>query len=171
MDSLTAEIRRRCLYYLSGVCGRKSLLPKSLPDPLHYGPTEEVQYYGEIATVAKGKYKGRVVAAKIWSGLEGDLDQTRRVGAAQLVVFQRADYVRQRFYEGVVVWKALRHPNILPLIGIATTQNQFTTVSEWMNNGNINEFTKAHPDANRLELVCFPLFSHLFSELVLKQLL
>ena len=87
LDSLSAEIRRRCLCYLSGICGRKSLLPKSLPDPLHYDLTEEVQYRGEIATVAKGRYNGRVVAAKIWSGSESDLDQTRRVGAAQLVVF------------------------------------------------------------------------------------
>ena len=26
-------------------------------------------------------------------------------------------------------------------------------VSDWMVNGNINDFVKAHPDANRLELV------------------
>jgi len=33
------------------------------------------------------------------------------------------------------------------------SENRFTTVSEWMEN--INEFVKAHPDVNRLELVCF----------------
>ena len=27
-------------------------------------------------------------------------------------------------------------------------------VSQWMENGNINEFVKANPDADRLELVC-----------------
>jgi len=26
-------------------------------------------------------------------------------------------------------------------------------ISDWMVNGNINEFVRAHPDANRLELV------------------
>ena len=30
---------------------------------------------------------------------------------------------------------------------------QFAMVSEWMVNGNINDFVKAHPDANRIELV------------------
>jgi hypothetical protein len=30
---------------------------------------------------------------------------------------------------------------------------QFAMVSEWMENGNINEFTKARKDANRFELV------------------
>ena len=31
--------------------------------------------------------------------------------------------------------------------------NQFAMVSEWMSNGNINEFVTAHWDANRFELV------------------
>ena len=96
LDSLPAEIRRRCLRYLSSICGHQSLLPKSLPNPLRYDLTETVPYGGEIATVAKGRYNGHVVAAKILRGRDGDLDQTRRVGAAQLVVFQRADYVRHR---------------------------------------------------------------------------
>ena len=29
----------------------------------------------------------------------------------------------------------------------------FAMASEWMRNGNINEFIKAHPGANRFELV------------------
>ena len=35
--------------------------------------------------------------------------------------------------------------------------NQFAMVSEWMINGNINQFVKAHRDANRFKLVrsCF----------------
>ena len=32
---------------------------------------------------------------------------------------------------------------------------QFAMVSDWMANGNINEFVKANSDANRLELVGF----------------
>ena len=33
------------------------------------------------------------------------------------------------------------------------SEDQFAMVSDWMVNGNINDFVKAHPDANRLELV------------------
>jgi len=51
------------------------------------------------------------------------------------------------------VWKTLRHPNVLPLIGVTMTETQFATVSDWMVNGNINSFVKAHPNADRLELV------------------
>ena len=32
---------------------------------------------------------------------------------------------------------------------------QFVMVSEWMENGNINEFVKTHKDVNRFELVSF----------------
>ena len=35
------------------------------------------------------------------------------------------------------------------------TGNQFAMASEWMTNGNIVEFLKANPGANRFELVGF----------------
>ena len=57
-----------------------------------------------------------------------------------------------------MTWKALRHQNVLPLLGVTMCDNQFTMVSEWMTNGNINEFVEARRDANRFELV--GLFSH-----------
>ena len=37
------------------------------------------------------------------------------------------------------------------------SETQFAMVSDWMANGNVNEFVKAHPDTNRLELVGFSL--------------
>jgi len=54
-----------------------------------------------------------------------------------------------------VVWKGLHHPNVLPLLGVTMTTNRFAIVSEWMRNGDINEFVKKHANANRLELVYF----------------
>ena len=33
------------------------------------------------------------------------------------------------------------------------TEARIGFVSDWMSNGNINEFVKKHPDADRLELV------------------
>ena len=51
------------------------------------------------------------------------------------------------------MWKSLRHPNTLPLIGVEMTEDEFVMVSEWMMNGNINEFIKANPEAERIELV------------------
>ena len=54
-----------------------------------------------------------------------------------------------------MTWKALRHPNVLPLLGVTVTKAQLAMVSEWMVKGNINEFLKADNNADRLGLVRF----------------
>jgi len=54
-----------------------------------------------------------------------------------------------------VTWKALHHPNVLPLLGVTMDARHFAMASEWMVNGNINEFIEAYRDANRPELVGF----------------
>ena len=54
------------------------------------------------------------------------------------------------------MWKFLRHPNVLPLMGIMMSENRFAMASDWMLNGNIREFVKAHPDVDQLRLVGFP---------------
>ena len=66
--------------------------------------------------------------------------------------------IAQRFCKEVVTWKSLRHPNVLPLLGVTMSKRVFAMVSEWMDNGNINEFVDIHRDANRFELVWF--YSH-----------
>ena len=35
------------------------------------------------------------------------------------------------------------------------SENRFVMVSEWMMKGNINEFVRMDPNADRLGLVCF----------------
>ena len=55
--------------------------------------------------------------------------------------------------KGVVMWKALRHLNILLLIGVTMSDTQLAIVSEWMANGNIDQFMEACPHVDRLGLV------------------
>jgi len=62
----------------------------------------------------------------------------------------------QKFCKEVVAWRTLQHPNVLSLIGVTMSETQFAMISDWMANGSINSFVKAHPDANQLELVGFP---------------
>lgn len=52
-----------------------------------------------------------------------------------------------------MIWSYLQHPNLLPLMGAMVSEKQFVAVSDWMVNGNINEFVEKHPDADRLRLV------------------
>jgi len=75
------------------------------------------------------------------------------------------------FCKEVVTWNALQHPNVLPLIGATISETVFAMISEWMPNGNINEFLKTHPDADRLGLVRFfvqGLFSYYASSLMIR---
>ena len=50
------------------------------------------------------------------------------------------------------MWRSLRHPNILELTGASMSGNRFAMVSEWMPNGDINQFVGAHPEVNRFKL-------------------
>jgi len=59
----------------------------------------------------------------------------------------------QRFCREGVAWRHLRHPNILPLLGVTLNEHRFALVSEWMENGNINEFIEKNQHVNRVELV------------------
>jgi len=59
----------------------------------------------------------------------------------------------QRFCREGVAWKHLRHPNILPLLGVTVSGCRFAMVSEWMPNGNINEFVAKDQHVNRTVLV------------------
>jgi serine/threonine protein kinase len=60
----------------------------------------------------------------------------------------------QRFCREAVAWKHLRHPNVLPLLGVTVSERRFAMVSKWMEHGNINEFVEKENYVNRAELVC-----------------
>ena len=54
----------------------------------------------------------------------------------------------------VVGLNALRHENVLPLLGVAVGGESPAIVSPWMKNGNINHFIKAKGrDVHRFKLV------------------
>ena len=55
------------------------------------------------------------------------------------------------FCEEAVVWKRLRHPNVVPLLGVVMMPLQL--VSRWMPNGTLVDFVSAKPGVNRISLV------------------
>ncbi|KAF9645531.1 kinase-like protein, partial [Thelephora ganbajun] len=119
------------------VCSHQALLPRSLQIPVCYNRSDNPLYHGGFADVWKGEYQGRHVAVKA------------------LRVYSTSDFDRiiNKFCKEVVMWKSLCHPNILPLLGVTMGDYQFAMVSEWMANGNINEFVKTNRDTNRFELL------------------
>lgn len=137
LDALVPWLRKKCLTTLCKICGRRGMLPRSLHIPLCYNRLDPPLYNGGYAEVWKGKHQGREVAVKV------------------LKVYLTSDFdeITRRFCKEVMTWKTLRHQNLLPLLGVTMNNNQFAMVSEWMINGNINEFIEEHGDVNRFELL------------------
>ena len=67
----------------------------------------------------------------------------------------------QRLCREVLIWKRLSHPNVLPLLGVSMSKNPqyFRIISEWMPNGNVKEYIRSNPKANRLRLVSLGIHS------------
>jgi len=59
----------------------------------------------------------------------------------------------QKFCREAIACKHLQHPNILPLLGVTLAERRFAMVSEWMENGNINDFIQKNPTVNRTKLL------------------
>ena len=58
------------------------------------------------------------------------------------------------------MWRHLRHPNVLPLLGVDLDleRRRLAMISEWMDHGNINEFVENNEGVNRVQLVGHCLF-------------
>ena len=153
---MVPSLRRKCLATLYKICSHHALIPRSMQIPLCYNRTEAPRYQGGFAEVWKGKHKGVEVAVKVLKVFAtSELTRITRVGFpdCQSACVDRLAPTTKRFCKEVITWKALHHQNILPLLGVTMSENQFAMVSEWMVNGNINEFVKTHRDANRFKLV------------------
>ena len=70
-----------------------------------------------------------------------------------LCLTRTADNSWQRLFQDIAIWRRLSHPNVLPVLGICPKLFPLCIISEWMINGNILDFTSAHPEVNRLRLV------------------
>ena len=101
-----------------------------------------------------GEYLGHPVAIKRLRMSEGDSDRIFKVLLLDLV-HHLSSASTQRLCREIISWKHLSHRNILPLFGISmsTDPHGFCVLTEWMPNGNVMQYTRSNPEANRLQLV------------------
>ncbi|KAF9780901.1 kinase-like domain-containing protein, partial [Thelephora terrestris] len=57
------------------------------------------------------------------------------------------------FCKEAVIWRHLHHPNIVPLIGVAISPGQCLLVSDWVDNGTIDQFIKMNPNVKCTNLL------------------
>lgn len=137
LDKLPPWLQKKCLDVLREVCGRKTLLPNSIRLPICYNRSDNPLYRGRHSDVWTIEHQGRYVAVK------------------ELRIYSTSDSEKMisRFCGAVMTWKALRHPNVLPLLWVTMDNPRLATASEWMVNGNINEFIETNCNANRFDLL------------------
>jgi len=143
------------------MCVRHSLLPGSLQINVWYDSTTFPHSRGGFADVWKGKWLDQEVAIKVLrTHSKSDIQNIVRVSCLRphdpMHSLTRERKPAQRFCKEFVTWKALNHPNVLPLLGVTMTEHRFVMVSEWMTNGNISQFVTTHRHVNRFKLVSSP---------------
>ncbi|KAF9644873.1 kinase-like protein [Thelephora ganbajun] len=127
---------RKCLRELRHICGARMILPTS------YALSSKVLLVGRQPVASGGS--GDVY--------EGSLNGLK-VCVKRVRIYSKDNHVdpRKTFYQEGVVWKHLEHKNIVYLLGITTTPLQF--VSEWMPGGDLTDYVRKCPGADRLSLL------------------
>ncbi|KAK0503546.1 kinase-like domain-containing protein [Armillaria luteobubalina] len=86
----------------------------------------------------------------IWKGRLHDTQVCLKVLRIFISGEARKKVVRD-FHREALVWRQLRHPNVLPFLGVSKDlfAPGYCLISPWMTNGNIISYLKAHPDHDR----------------------
>ncbi|KAF7978722.1 hypothetical protein HWV62_45011 [Athelia sp. TMB] len=137
-DPLTKRLFVSTLIKLSRLSG---LYPQSLV-------RNDIQISG-ADPVARGAH------GEVWMGTKED---GGRVAVKVLRIFSSADTTKllKKFSFEAVTWRQLSHPNVLEFYGIHHLKGnrlRVCLVSPWMENGNVVQYLKAVPNADRPALI------------------
>ncbi|SJL10564.1 uncharacterized protein ARMOST_13951 [Armillaria ostoyae] len=88
--------------------------------------------------------------ADIWKGRLHENPVCLKVLRVFIAEQAREKLIRD-FCQEAFVWKLLRHPNVLPFLGVNANlfSPSYCLISPWMANGNIISYLEAHPDHDR----------------------
>ena len=151
---LDDRLRQRCLLLLSKICKAQRIIPTSYILRQELIRVGRGLYHGMFTEVSSGEYLGFPVAIKRLKVNEGDPDSTFKVPLVNLTHHPYSTST-QRLCREVIGWKRLSHPNIFPLLGISVSTDpyHFLILSEWMSNGDVMQYARSNPEANRLRMV------------------
>ena len=161
MDILEPDdkLYNKCFAALRRLCAEVGNLPSRLVlpvDQLKRQSTHPLSSCG-YADIWRGSLAERNVALKAFRIFgENNLPTVRKVNRSKLFECMSCSELTsqtQLFCKEAVLWRRLKHPNVVPFLGVNSTLFELCIVSEWMPHGDINTYLRADPATNRLALV------------------
>ncbi|KAL0061689.1 Rho guanine nucleotide exchange factor [Marasmius tenuissimus] len=101
-----------------------------------------------------GKYPVAAGAfGDVWKGIIGQSESEGQLvclKVSKVYVKSDLDALFREYLREALVWRQLKHPNVLPFLGIFYLKDdrQFCLISPWMKNGNLLQYLKATERAN-----------------------
>ncbi|TDL17583.1 kinase-like protein [Rickenella mellea] len=143
----TADFKRLVVRMLARIAKKSGCYPDSLV-------LQGIQTKG-TRPVAGGGF------ADVWKGSMPNGNEVVALKAFRVYTQSVRRKILQRFSHEAVIWRQLRHPNILPFYGVHAGGDEsggdefgeLSLVSPWMDTGNILNYVDANPQADRISLL------------------
>ena len=144
---------------IQGALLRLSKISKLYPECLTIKDLErddDVLDSGRFGEIYKGRSRNQAICLKIIKvNRRTEINHLLKVSLLNPFNYRKC-LTSQAFFKEALLWGHLSHPNILTFYGIYHLEDahgRISFVSPWMENGNVTEYLKRHPLANRLLLV------------------
>ncbi|TFK43199.1 hypothetical protein BDQ12DRAFT_168524 [Crucibulum laeve] len=127
-----AELQRIALRLMMKMCEMYNLLPSSLfIEGVELRERDPIDG-GGFADIYRGSYRGKDVALK------------------RIRIFQDRQKIHKNFCREALIWRHLRHPHVLPFIGVdsSTFQPFLCMISPWMQHGTIMKHLEENGSMN-----------------------
>jgi serine/threonine protein kinase len=116
---------------------------------------EQPLYATALSDVFRGIYGEKTVAVKslrVYTDEHHIKSVQKASGYSRLYTHMTHSPDKQAFLNEVITWKHLRHPNIVPFLGVCD-KSLVCLVSEWMAEGTLAGFLQRHPNEHRTSYV------------------
>ena len=145
---------------LQKISARYGLLPKSylIARSSLSQPDVAFSATGRISGTCKYSMGGELVAVKtINSDCIGNFNAFKQVRLTDAAMYLSPMLIPvgflQRLCTSAVMWRRVRHPNVVSFHGLGSDSPPFSLVYPWMPNGTLSEYLRKHPNVNKLGLV------------------
>lgn len=138
----------------SGVTANNTLLSRLTVKDIKKSKRIGVGGFGDVLLVSH-PLTGQVALKRLrLSGGRKDAEDQRRVRVKTPTYGGIPNDLLQRALREGEIWRNLRHPNVLPCLGVLEAIGNLFLVSPYMRNGTIQQYLAENQEADRHELVC-----------------